>query len=150
MQKMWIKEIESMYEKTGYCMTLFTLGYLSAKDIKLKKISAAPLLISGILAVIYIQTGKSVNIENFIVQMLPGMLFLLLALLTGEKIGYGDGAVLLVMGLWTSGFFCMIAACLAVFLSSLYSIYLLVKGKKELIPFVPFLLAAMEVMLLYE
>lgn len=131
---------------------LLTLGYLSGKDIKLKKISVVPLLVSGILAVIYVLAGKSMNMSMmyFIACLLPGMLFLLLSWLTGEKVGYGDGMVLLVMGLWTNGFFCMIVTCLAVFLSSLYAVYLLLKRKKELIPFVPFLLAAMEVMLLYE
>lgn len=131
-------------------MMLLTLGYLSGKDIKLKKISVVPLLVSGILSVIYVLAGKGMSMEHFMVCMLPGMLFLLLSLLTGEKVGYGDGAVLLVMGLWTNGFFCMMVTCMAVFLSGLYSVYLLLKGKKELIPFVPFLLAAMEVMLLYE
>lgn len=129
---------------------LVTLGYLSGKDIKLKKISVVPLSVSGILAVIYVLAGKSMNMMYFIACLLPGMLFLLLSWLTGEKVGYGDGVVLLVMGLWTNGFFCMIVTCLAVFLSGLFAVYLLLKRKKELIPFVPFLLAAMEVILLYE
>lgn len=135
---------------------LLTLGYLSGKDIKLKKISVVPLSVSGILAVIYVLAGKSMNMSismsrmYFIACLLPGMLFLLLSWMTGEKVGYGDGVVLLVMGLWTNGFFCMIVTCLAVFLSGLYAVYLLLKRKKELIPFVPFLLAAMEVILLYE
>lgn len=139
-----------MYKKAGYCGALLLLGYLSERDIKFKKIPMAPLLISGILGTVYAQAGNEMNVENFIWRMLPGMIFLLLSVLTGEKIGYGDGAVVLVLGMWTNGRFCMLVSCTAVLLSGVYAVWLLIKKKKELIPFVPFLLAAMEVMLIYE
>ena len=140
-----------MYEKAGCCAALFLLGYLSDRDIRTKKLPAASLLASGILAAVYIVLGEEISVSYVTGCMMPGMILLLLAMLTKEKIGYGDGATVLVMGLWTGGFFCAAAALIGIFLSGVYGLCLLITGRgKTIIPFVPFLLAAMEVILLNE
>lgn len=140
-----------MYEKAGCCGALLLLGYLSARDIRMKQIPAVSLLGSGILAVLYVLSGDNAGVSYFAGCMLPGVVFLLISFLTKEKIGYGDGAAILVFGLWTGGVFCMIAAVISIFLSGIYALCLLITGRnKTLIPYMPFLLAAMEVVLLYE
>lgn len=140
-----------MYEKAGYCGALLLLGYLSCCDIRTKKLPAICLLVSGVLAVAYVMAGGEASVSYFAGCMMPGMIFLLLALLTREKIGYGDGAAMLVLGLWTGGIFCAAAAFISVFLSGVYGLCLLLTGRnKMLIPYMPFLLAAVEVILLYE
>ena len=140
-----------MYEKIGSCAALLLVGYLSAWDIRTRKLPALPLLLFGALAVLYVAAGGRAAPLYFAGCMLPGMALLLLSVLTGERIGYGDGAVLLVIGLWVGSIFCTIAACISIFLTGLYAVCLLLTGRRgECIPFMPYLLAAMEVILLYE
>lgn len=140
-----------MYEEAGCCGALILLGYLSACDIRMKKIPVSGVLISGILAVLYILAGGNAAVSYFSGCMLPGMVFLLLSLITKERIGYGDGAAMMVLGLWTGGTFCIITVFISIFLSGIYALCLLITGRnKTLIPYMPFLLAAMEVVLLYE
>lgn len=139
-----------MYEKIGYSGALIFLGCLSAYDIKWKKIPAAAVGISGILSMIYFAVGNHSDLYSAAFCMLPGMALLLLSLLTGEKIGYGDGAAVLVLGFWTGGLFCMEVVLIGIMLSGVYSVYCIIRRNTGLIPFVPFLFAALEVMFVYE
>ena len=60
-----------------------------------------------------------------------------------ERIGIGDGVVLLLMGTWAGGVLTITCCVTAVFLAGMVGVYLIVvkkKSGKETIPFVPFLL----------
>lgn len=149
MQQVRIKGEKRMYEKTGYCGALLFLGCLAIYDIKWKKIPAIVVGASGVLSLIYFAVGKHPDLYSAVICMLPGMVLLLLSLLTGEKIGYGDGAAVLALGFWTGGLFCMVAVCIGIMLSGIYSLCRIIRKNKEPIPFIPFLLAALEVMFLY-
>lgn len=139
-----------MYEKAGYCGALCFLGYLAAQDIRWKKIPVMAVVIFGLLSVLYFVAGERAAPENGMYCMMPGMLLLLLSLVTGEKIGYGDGAAVLILGLCTGAVFCVETVCVGVIMSGIYSLYKIIKKCNQPIPFLPFLLAAMEVMLIYE
>ena len=139
-----------MNEKIGHICALLFVGYLSVRDIKERKISVTALLISGAFAVFYLIIMVQPDIEYVLYAMFPGMFFLLLSFITKEHIGYGDGFVLLILGLWCGGFWTFTAALLAVFLTGFYAVFLLLKKKQKTIPLVPFLLFAMEVIFLYE
>ena len=54
-----------------------------------------------------------------------------------------------VLGLWTGGWFTLKTVCTAVMLSGVWGLACLIKKKTEPIPFIPFLLLGMEVVLAY-
>lgn len=139
-----------MYEKAGYCGALCFLGYLSAQDIRWKKISVRAVVVFGLLSILYFAAGERAGMEKGIYCMMPGMVLLSLSLMTGEKIGYGDGAAVLILGFCTGAVFCAETVCLGIIMSGIYSLYKIVRKCNQPIPFLPFLLAAMEVVLIYE
>ncbi len=139
-----------MYEKIGYCAALFTMSYLAGEDIKRRELSLCILVISGCVAILYLAAGGFLTIEQIAVSIFPGVMLLVVSFFSGETIGYGDGVATLVLGLWTGSVFCMQAVGLGFALTGLYAIFVLgVKKKQKQIPFVPFLLLAMEVLFIY-
>lgn len=139
-----------MYEKIGYCVVLITVGFLAWQDIKTRKISILGLILSGIIAIFYLFVQGKLGIIHILNCMLPGMLLLVLSVISGEKIGYGDGATVLIVGLWTNMEFCIKTLIIAFFLTGCYAgILLFKKRKEEKIPFIPFLLSAVEVLLFF-
>ncbi len=138
-----------MYEQMGYGCALLTVGCFALKDVKERQIPIVWVVGCGIVAVVYLMMGEKINIVFLIQSMMPGMLLLLCALLTKESIGYGDGVVVLLLGLWCGGLFAALAAGIALFLTGFYAVFLLLKRCKKTIPFLPFLLIGMEVVFLY-
>jgi leader peptidase (prepilin peptidase)/N-methyltransferase len=108
------------------------LLYLSAEDVRERQLSmtvVGSLALSGLIYAVCM--GSEVVWE-------PGVLLLLAGYLSREKIGYGDGWLMLALGAWLSleellavfafGLgFCVLAACIT---------------KEEEMPLVPFLTAA--------
>lgn len=139
-----------MYQQVGYGAALLLLAYLSLQDIKTKFVSARAIWISGAAALLYLFLGQSSDAKEWIVRMIPGIALLLLSWMTKERIGYGDGAVVIVFGLWCGTFFCVLTLCLGIILSGIYALGCIVTGRNSPLPFLPFLLAAMEVILFYE
>lgn len=81
-------------------------------------------------------------------SLLPGTGLLLLAFLTREKVGYGDGWVLLMIGLFTGVYRCLLILFAGLMAESAAAIVLLMFGKVSRdreIPFLPFLLLGMGV-----
>lgn len=100
------------------------------------------MVVSFCLALYGYFTGKDSIVEG-LVACLPGIISLFVSLLTREQIGYGDGAVLVILGgllgsnvtwmIWLTGLGMVFVV----------GILLLVTGKgngKTKIPFLPFLL----------
>ncbi|MBD5519523.1 MAG: hypothetical protein HDR07_13935 [Lachnospiraceae bacterium] len=85
-------------------------------------------------------------------SLIPGAGFFLLSFLTREKVGYGDGWVLLMIGLFSGFSRCFLILLIGLLLESMVAVVLLllkkVKRDKE-IPFSPFLLLGMGVTLCF-
>ena len=118
------------------------------KDLKVKKISDRYLWLGGIVGIasnlIDMITGEVIWRERFM-AFLPGILFLIIAKITNEKIGYGDGWVILILGGFLRRGEIYAVLWLAVILSAVVSVGLLCikkAGKEDRIPFLPFLWAA--------
>lgn len=80
--------------------------------------------------------------------LLPGCFFLLISLVSGEKVGYGDGLLLAVIGLFTGFYRCLLVLCISLLLLSITALALLTLHKvhrNSRLPFVPFLAAGMGV-----
>ncbi|MDE6964759.1 MAG: hypothetical protein K2P30_14175, partial [Lachnospiraceae bacterium] len=57
--------------------------------------------------------------------------------------------LVLTLGLWTGGWFAFAVTAIGIMLSGIYGTFCLLKRKNDPIPFVPFLLLGMEVLLFY-
>lgn len=81
-------------------------------------------------------------------SLIPGMVFFLLSFCSREKVGYGDGWTLLMIGLFLGAYRCFLILFIGLLAESMVVMVLLMLRKihrnKE-IPFVPFLLLGMGV-----
>lgn len=85
-------------------------------------------------------------------SLIPGAGFFLLSFLTGEKVGYGDGWVLLMIGLFLGVYQCFLILLVGLAAESVVAIVLLALRKIQRdreIPFLPFLLLGMGVVVCY-
>lgn len=83
-----------------------------------------------------------------VLSLIPGMGFFLLSFCSREKVGYGDGWTLLMIGLFLGAYRCFLTLFVGLLAESMVVMVLLMLRKihrnKE-IPFVPFLLLGMGV-----
>ena len=112
---------------------------LSIVDLRTRKISLLPVLLLGLFAMGY-RFWENESLWEVLTGMLPGGVLLLAAWVIKESIGYGDGIVLLVVGV-----FCGIKKTVAILgisliLAALMAMLLLVlrrAGRKTELPFLP-------------
>lgn len=109
----------------------------------------------GILTAICLRAGGmmgEVNLPAMALSLLPGAVFFLLGFVTREKVGYGDGWVLLMIGFFLDFSRCFFILLAGLLIESVVALVLLalrkIKRDKE-IPFCPFLLLGMGVMLCF-
>ena len=138
-----------MVERVALCAELLFLAELSAEDVREKKVSVYKVLVFTVLALIYRAFTNQLLWMEMIINLVPGGMMILLAILTKEGIGYGDGMTVMVLGLWTNVWFTTGVLCVAILLSGIFGSICLIVTKREVIPFVPFLLVGLEVMLFY-
>ena len=118
------------------------------QDMKTKKISAVYLgigIVLGLCCLVWDSYQQNISMIQFFVQLLPGSIFLIYGKITGEKIGYGDGFLLLILGCCFSYPYLWYVWSIALFLMTLTAGWLLCvrKIKKNTkIAFLPFLLMA--------
>ncbi|MCR5503629.1 MAG: A24 family peptidase [Lachnospiraceae bacterium] len=126
-------------------VSLIVTAALSVKDIRTRRIPGKAVFWFLGTGILYAVLSGSVN--NIVLSAMPGAFILSAALVTGEKIGCGDGFVIMALGIWI-GFRSLITVLAAGFmLSGLYGLLWYVIGwKKSMyhqrdreIPFVPFL-----------
>ncbi len=132
---------------------LFLLLYLillAALDWKERKVPLILLWGGGMVAVgfnMYVWLQDLTNgwwtLASILLGTLPGLGMLAVARFTG-KAGYGDGLVLLNVGLLTDYKTCFIMLCFSMLLMSFFAMGMLVVGKvdkESRLPYIPFLTA---------
>ena len=133
-----------------YCGALLFLAALTPEDIKEKQISSKTIIISGLLAFICrMVAGRGWSGREMGYSLIPGIFLLILSVVSKESIGIGDGMAVAVLGLWIGGGKTFMVLCAAWTLAGIFALICLMKKRKEPIPFVPFLLLGMEVLLFY-
>lgn len=132
----------------AYCGGLILLASLTKQDLKEKRVSVNKILFFAILAVIYLFFSKNLIWQELCGRIFPGMLLLTLSLLSREGIGYGDGAVVMVLGLWIGMKYTLMVVCVGIFAAGIYSLFCLIRKSRSPFPFIPFLLLGMEVVLI--
>ncbi len=120
---------------------------ISVMDIRSRRVPIWTLLLGGgaVLAVLAEQfVCGAMEYFDIFTGILPGVVLLLIALST-KKAGYGDGTVLLLVGMASGGSKGLWIFCVSLFLISIYSVILLlcrrVRRDSE-IPYLPFLTMA--------
>ena len=103
----------------------------------------------AVAIVLHIQgLGGNQTWQAVVLSAIPGVIFWILSFITGEKVGYGDGWVLIMIGLFLGLWKCFVILIIGLILSSLmFLILLAVKrvSRNYQLPFVPFLLLGMGV-----
>ncbi len=122
-------------------MTVWLFG-ISIMDMKNQKVPLWMLVIGGgltLMVLAYEAVNNNVGYIHILQGMLPGGILLLAAAAT-KKAGYGDGIVLLYLGMVSGKSFLLMG--ISLFFISVYSIILLVfrkAGRDYTIPYLPFL-----------
>ena len=128
------------------------LAVCAVSDIFKKKIPLA-VVWAGILAavILNIQGGTGEAAWYAIaLSMIPGAVFWGLSLITGEKVGYGDGWMLMMIGLFLGLERCFVILLVGLMLESAVVLVLLAVRKistDKAVPFAPFLLLGMGVVM---
>ena len=113
------------------------------RDLRKHKISMLAVIVAGVMGGILQFDSLEENGWEILGGIFIGIALLILAKVTKEKIGYGDGWVLMVSGIYLGVRGNMYLLLLSLFLASLVSICLLVfkkVNKKTELPFVSFVL----------
>ena len=127
-------------------LTALWLIAMSIFDLFEKRVPVWLLAIGGIPAIVTVMYNymKGMgSLSQILFGMLPGVLLLAVAAVT-KKAGWADGIVLLIMGLITGLWECMVCFMVSLLAMSAVSLPLLVLrkvGKNATLPYIPFLCA---------
>lgn len=114
-------------------------------DLKSKTIPIWWTVVFGISAMIYQIFWKKQKLETILFSMIIGVTLLVAAKISNQRIGYGDGIIFLILGLWIGFWDGISLLFFSLILSSIISVYLIIvrrKGRDYRIPFIPFVTAA--------
>lgn len=120
---------------------LGVIAALAVQDCRRRTLSGRTLMLLLAAAVCFrIYSGE--GIISWILCVLPGTLFLIISRITKEGVGYGDGCVILILGIylgvWSTVEVCMIAV-LIMALVSMAGMALWHWKRTKRLPFLPFL-----------
>ncbi|MGN0342202.1 MAG: prepilin peptidase [Roseburia sp.] len=121
------------------------LAVCSLEDIRHRQVNCIPVLMWGVVGVVFHILWHQQTVYSMAAGLLPGIILLVIALISGGAIGIGDGLVVIVMGIFLGGIRNLQVLCVALVLSAVISLGLLVmkkKNKRDSIPFIPCLLVA--------
>ncbi len=122
------------------------LTALSVEDVRQKRISlwqigmGVPLVIWSLVQGV---VQEEITMERLLLWTLPGVILLVMSLT--KKVGYGDGTVVLLLGLMErDDYFARLLLCSMVMMSVVSVLLLILRkaGKDTRLPYLPFLLAA--------
>ncbi len=114
-------------------------------DIKKKELSLKWFVLLGFFALVGCVSGQGQEGVMTAAGILPGVLLLILARITEQSIGYGDGILLAELGLLTGIGKCTLILAAALAMAGVFSLGMIVIKKVDRrykIPFVPFLTIA--------
>ncbi len=143
-KRIWQKGEENVYqEEVKNAIILLYLGILAGMDVRKRQIS---LVLTGVLFLAGV--GWQIMVEHALwleclLSLLPGAGFLLLGYVSREQVGYGDGLLLLTVGIWLGLGQTFGIVTLGLVLCSVLCGVLLMRKKmrrQDSVPLVPFLL----------
>lgn len=114
-------------------------------DIKKREVSHLSVLLFVTIGIVLFVMDKEKNIYSLLGGAAIGVCLLLLSMVLMESVGFGDGLVVLVCGIFTGFFKNLMLLMTGFLLTSLAGILLILlkkANKKSRLPFVPFLTMA--------
>ena len=117
----------------------------SIEDVRKKRIDILPLLAFSVIGAIYQTVTRALTIPEICGGMLLGVGLLGIAKMTGESLGYGDGLLFLVTGIYLGGWdncSLLMTSLVLAFVFAIIQIIVRKKSAKSEIPFVLFVLSA--------
>lgn len=139
---LFLRTVKGNMEIWQWVLLLSVLLPMAIKDFRTKKVNSYLCLITILEALLIRKLVINESDIVLLIDMIPGLLLLLVSVLTNEEIGKGDGLVLLYIGCVLGFKQEMEVLLIAFMLSGIIALMMLVgkKGnKKTEIPFVPFL-----------
>ncbi|MCM1430904.1 MAG: prepilin peptidase [Muribaculaceae bacterium] len=136
--------MEEMLQMGKTIAGLAGLGYLSVEDIRRRELATPSILVVGAAGLALSLLGGEWRELSVLIRFVPGLLCLLLACVSRESIGYGDGLVILCMGAYLPLAQLLQMCMTALTLAGLAALFLLLvrhRGRKTTLPLIPFLLA---------
>lgn len=121
---------------------IILLGIISIIDFSTKKIPVVVLIVMGIVGIISSIYAQP-SIMSVAVALIPGIVLMAAAFLTREQIGYGDAAVVTLMGLFVTVDIVCSTMVMGLTIAGIISVILIASGRagrKMQIAFTPFLL----------
>lgn len=121
---------------------IILLGIISIIDFSTKKIPVVVLIVMGIVGIIS-SIYEQQSIMSVAVALIPGIVLMAAAFLTREQIGYGDAAVVTLMGLFVTVDIVCSTMVMGLTIAGIISVILIASGRvgrKMQIAFTPFLL----------
>lgn len=125
-------------------LTAIYLLWGTLQDVRTRTVSVLYLWIGTVLgfaSVFFHSKENSLTIADLIFSLVPGMIFLLLGRSTREQVGYGDGWMLLILGMCLGSRIWRLWQ-LALILSAVFTVGMILLKKLQRtsrIPFLPFL-----------
>ncbi len=122
-------------------------------DMRKKEIPAVIIVLFGLPLLCHMIFGNERQWIGLLYSLMPGMFLLMLSYCTKESIGYGDGLVVLVIGICMGTGICIAALAAGLMISAVCGMALLVfrkAGGKTRMPFVPFLSAGLGVIFIVQ
>lgn len=126
------------------------LGICAVCDSVERNIPLAVVWLGIITAIVLRVQGLAGNVtwQSAALSIIPGVMFWILGFVSGEKVGYGDGWMLIMIGLFVGLWECFLILMIALVSGSVVVLILLAAGrvsKDFQLPFAPFLLFGMGV-----
>ena len=134
----------------GKVVCMCYLSALSVMDIKTRRLSGWILWLGAVLALAYRVVWRGQPMILWLSGAVVGLLFLAIGKVTGEALGYGDGVLIGILGIYLGIWDLLGLLATTFFLTALFAAAVLVISKfkrKSAFPFVPFLGAAYVIVL---
>jgi leader peptidase (prepilin peptidase)/N-methyltransferase len=101
---------------------LFLLAGSVVSDVRKNSIPLWWLFGNGLLAVVVLYVSDAA-LSEALLGLLPGTILLILALVTGERIGKGDAFLVMVLGLYLGLWVCFSVLLLSLFLAAAFGVF---------------------------
>lgn len=127
--------------KTSITILLLTANAIN--DFKKREILLLPTISYGLFGCFILLSEKHTSFFRSLLCLLPGFFLLAVGKASNGKVGYGDGILILVLGVWTGFLECLLTLTAGLLLASIWAaaaLILKIHNKKDTIPFIPFLL----------
>lgn len=124
-----------------YGTLLLYLLCAAAQDIRTKQVSVKWAKVIGVVGIVYWMVFRQTGFLEWFLGVIPGLGMLFLGAVSRESVGYGDGIIACICGLFLGFWGCMQVLVFGLFLSGPVSLFLIASGRakrRTRIAFIPF------------